>query len=112
VFSPRKPCSADGEIMAQSTQLKHEISKKVPTMISVKNDPLSEWFSNARGLQGRRIWLVGAGGTGVSGLARLLNKRGAVVSGSDSEASPAVKALQAEGFEIAVGDVKELPTDC
>lgn len=112
VFSPRKPCSADGEIMAQSTQLKHEISKKVPTMISVKNDPLSEWFSNARGLQGRRIWLVGAGGTGVSGLARLLNKRGAVVSGSDSEASPAVKALQAEGFDISIGDAKELPADC
>jgi UDP-N-acetylmuramate--alanine ligase len=109
VFSTRKPCSADGESMAQITQLKHEISGKVPTMISVKNDQLSEWFSNARGLQGRRIWLVGAGGTGVSGLARLLRKRGALVSGADSEASPAVKLLQSEGFDISVGDASQIP---
>jgi len=78
-------------------------------MISVKNDQLSEWFSNARGLQGRAIWLVGAGGTGVSGLARLLRKRGAVVSGADSEASPAVKSLQSEGFQISVGDATQIP---
>ena len=109
VFSTRKPCSADGESMAQITQLKHEISEKVPTMISVKQDQLSEWFSNARGLQGRRIWLVGAGGTGVSGLARLLRKRGALVSGADSEASPAVKLLQTEGFDISIGDASQIP---
>lgn len=81
-------------------------------MINVKNDPLSEWFSNARGLQGRRIWLVGAGGTGVSGLARLLHKRGAVVSGGDSNASPAVTALQVEGFDISVGEAMEIPAQC
>ena len=75
------PRSADGEFMAQITQFRHEQSAKVPTMIGVKNDPLCEWFSNTNGLQGRRIWLVGAGGTGVSGLARLLNKRAAMVSG-------------------------------
>ena len=106
------PRSADGEFMAQITQFRHEQSAKVPTMIGVKNDPLCEWFSNANGLQGRRIWLVGAGGTGVSGLARLLKKRAAMVSGGDSEASPAVKALQAEGFEISVGETEDLPANC
>ena len=44
----------------------------------------------------------------------MINTKTGTVLGiaSDSEASPAVKALQAAGFDIAVGDVKELPADC
>ncbi len=106
------PRSADGENMAHSTQWMDEISTKVPTMVDVKNDSLSEWFANERGLQGRQIWLIGAGGTGVSGLARLLQKRGALVSGGDSESSPAVKALQAEGFAISVDPATQIPAEC
>ena len=51
----------------------------------------------------RRIHLVGIGGAGMSGLARLLLARGATVSGSDLKESPALVQLRAIGARTAVG---------
>lgn len=50
----------------------------------------------------RRPHLVGIAGSGMSGLARLLRARGARVTGSERAGSPAVDALRAEGFAVAV----------
>ena len=48
-------------------------------------------------LEGRKnIFIVGIGGIGVSGLARLLRARGVEVSGSDLEQSPITEALARE----------------
>ncbi|MCE9618795.1 MAG: UDP-N-acetylmuramate--L-alanine ligase [Planctomycetes bacterium] len=74
-------------------------------------DSVTPWFSSQRSLAERRIWLVGAGGTGVSGLARLLKRRGAQVRGSDHEASPAVQSLRSEGFDISIGTAMDIPAD-
>ncbi|MBU1089544.1 UDP-N-acetylmuramate--L-alanine ligase [Patescibacteria group bacterium] len=54
--------------------------------------------------------LVGIGGIGMSGLARILRENGKEVSGSDCEDSPIVAKLRAEGFEISIPQsVKNLP---
>jgi UDP-N-acetylmuramate--alanine ligase len=51
----------------------------------------------------RRAHLIGIGGAGMSGIARILLARGARVSGSDAKDSRAFPALRAQGAEIAIG---------
>ncbi|MFJ6672575.1 UDP-N-acetylmuramate--L-alanine ligase [Actinosynnema sp. NPDC091369] len=50
-----------------------------------------------------RVHLVGIGGAGMSGIARILLARGAQVSGSDAKDSRTVLALRAQGAAIAIG---------
>ncbi|MFC6092436.1 UDP-N-acetylmuramate--L-alanine ligase [Saccharothrix lopnurensis] len=50
-----------------------------------------------------RVHLVGIGGAGMSGIARILLARGARVSGSDAKDSRTVLALRAQGAAVAVG---------
>lgn len=50
-----------------------------------------------------RIHLVGVGGIGVSGLARMLAAGGYRVSGSDLQASPITEALVSEGIDVRIG---------
>jgi UDP-N-acetylmuramate--alanine ligase len=50
-----------------------------------------------------RVHLVGIGGVGVSGLARMLWARGYVVSGSDQSQSPITDELEAEGIRVVIG---------
>ncbi|OBG29391.1 UDP-N-acetylmuramate--L-alanine ligase [Mycobacterium sp. 852002-51057_SCH5723018] len=47
--------------------------------------------------------MVGIGGAGMSGVARILLDRGALVSGSDAKESRALHALRARGAEIRIG---------
>ena len=62
---------------------------------------------------GRRVWLVGIGGCGMSGLAQMLKRRGAEVSGSDMTASSATEALESEGITVRIGHAAEqLPAPC
>ena len=57
-----------------------------------------------------RVHLIGIGGAGMSGIARILLARGVAVSGSDAKQSRAVLALQALGARVAVGhDPANLP---
>ena len=58
--------------------------------------------------QYRRVHLVGIGGAGMEGLARLLAAKGCVVSGSDQADSPSVALLRQEGFAVAVGHDDQL----
>jgi UDP-N-acetylmuramate--alanine ligase len=52
---------------------------------------------------GARVHIVGVGGAGMSGLARLLAELGCRVSGSDSHKSPALDELRAAGVEVHLG---------
>ncbi|MBS4730382.1 UDP-N-acetylmuramate--L-alanine ligase [Mycobacterium sp. SM1] len=54
-------------------------------------------------LELRRVHLVGIGGAGMSGIARILLDRGALVSGSDAKDSRGVRALRARGALIRIG---------
>jgi UDP-N-acetylmuramate--alanine ligase len=49
------------------------------------------------------VHLIGIGGAGMSGIARILLARGVTVSGSDRRDSPALLALAALGARVAVG---------
>lgn len=50
-----------------------------------------------------RVHLIGVGGAGLSGIARILLARGVEVSGSDGVDSPTLKALRALGARVHVG---------
>ncbi|MHA6795319.1 UDP-N-acetylmuramate--L-alanine ligase [Pseudonocardia bannensis] len=52
---------------------------------------------------GERVHLIGIGGAGMSGIARILLARGIAVSGSDAKDSRAVLALRALGARVEVG---------
>ena len=57
-----------------------------------------------------RVHLIGIGGAGMSGIARILLARGATVSGSDAKDSRTVLALRALGARIDIGhDPAHLP---
>jgi UDP-N-acetylmuramate--alanine ligase len=50
-----------------------------------------------------RTHLIGIGGAGMSGIARILLARGTQVSGSDAKESRTILALRAQGAEIGIG---------
>lgn len=54
-----------------------------------------------------RVHLVGIGGAGMSGIARIVLARGGAVSGSDARDSRTVLALRAQGALVAVGHQAE-----
>jgi UDP-N-acetylmuramate--alanine ligase len=62
-------------------------------------------------IAGRRVWMVGAAGTGMSGLARLLAAAGAVVRGEDADGGEALDRLVQEGFAMQLGTAPALPED-
>ena len=51
----------------------------------------------------QRVHMVGIGGAGMSGIARILLDRGGLVSGSDAKESRGVAALRARGAVIRIG---------
>ena len=71
-------------------------------MTAVDHDPLA-----ALG----RVHLVGIGGAGMSGIARILLARGVPVSGSDLKDSTALAALRAVGASISIGHRPERIAD-
>lgn len=54
----------------------------------------------------KSVYLVGIGGAGMSGLARILKNHRFEVSGSDLKMTPIVEQLQSEGIPVHVGQVK------
>ena len=56
-----------------------------------------------RPLGGRKLWLVGIGGAGMSALAAVAKAWGAAVAGSDRSRTPYVELLEREGIEVAIG---------
>ncbi len=52
---------------------------------------------------GQRVHIIGIGGTGMSAIARILLRRGVVVSGSDMRSSEMTVALEREGATIYEG---------
>ena len=56
-----------------------------------------------------RIHFVGIGGSGMSGIARIMSARGARISGSDLHESTILESLRALEFEIFIGhDAKNI----
>lgn len=65
---------------------------------------IRDWFKAETLLpETGRIHFVGIGGSGMSGIARILLKEGREVSGSDRELSPALDDLRNRGAQIMIG---------
>lgn len=63
-------------------------------------------------LEGRKFHFIGAGGIGMSGLAKLLMNNNAFVCGSDCTFTPIVKQLTEAGADIKIGhNTANLPED-
>ncbi|MEO0652282.1 MAG: Mur ligase domain-containing protein, partial [Planctomycetota bacterium] len=65
-------------------------------------DPMRGAGELPRGLPGH-VHVLGIGGAGASGLARLLVARGGQVTGHDREESPRLEALREQGIEVSTG---------
>lgn len=62
-------------------------------------------------LAGKKFHFIGAGGIGMSGLAQLMMKNGASITGSDQTLSPTIKRLCGNGAKISIGHTRENLTD-
>jgi UDP-N-acetylmuramate--alanine ligase len=64
-------------------------------------------------VRGKRVYMIGIGGCGMSGLARMLKARGAEMSGSDSSGSVYTEMLEREGVEVGYDQSRAwLPGGC
>lgn len=64
-------------------------------------------------VRGKHVFMIGIGGCGMSGLARMLMARGAHVSGSDQAPTPVTDGLEAVGMAVGFAQEKgELPEAC
>lgn len=64
-----------------------------------------------RPLAGRRLWLVGIGGAGMSAYAVVASALGAEVGGWDRKDTPYLAAVRAAGLEVRVSAEPEVPGD-
>lgn len=61
----------------------------------------------------KHVYMIGIGGCGMAGLARMLKARGGIVSGSDSTPQETTETLQHEGIDVGFDQSKAwLPDDC
>jgi UDP-N-acetylmuramate--alanine ligase len=76
----------------------------------VVNERIASSSMAERPWAGRRLHLIGLGGAGMSGYARVATQLGAAVSGSDRADSPGLRALREFGVEVHVGhDADNVP---
>lgn len=68
-----------------------------------KRSELERFAATDRLNEARGFFLVGVGGAGMSGVARMLLHRGHAVRGTDSTDSDLIKTLRADGIDIHVG---------
>ena len=73
-----------------------------------KNEDRSSYVPEKRSLDyhdytGKRIHMIGIGGSSMSGLATILQKKGCTVTGSDMIEGEALKTLRSQGINISVG---------
>lgn len=69
--------------------------------------------SDAFDVAGRHVYMIGIGGCGMSGLARMLASRGAIVQGSDNSPSESTAALAAESIRVTFSQLTDpLPERC
>ncbi|NQT02081.1 MAG: UDP-N-acetylmuramate--L-alanine ligase [Planctomycetes bacterium] len=71
--------------------------------IKVSDEYETAAIQNKLSVAGRRFHFIGAGGIGMSGLAQLLMKNEAIVTGSDETLSDVIDGLRKTGADIAIG---------
>ncbi|MGH7130542.1 MAG: UDP-N-acetylmuramate--L-alanine ligase [Phycisphaerales bacterium] len=62
---------------------------------------------------GKNVYLIGVGGSGMAGMARMLVGRGAIVRGSDANRQETTESLVAEGVQVDYDQSRQwLPDEC
>jgi UDP-N-acetylmuramate--alanine ligase len=103
--------SAGGSRSSARASAKDAQDGDVSTLFESTGPKLTEM--DVPDFEGRRVWLVGIGGCGMSGLAQMLRARGASVSGSDMTAGDATDTLESMGIRVAIGhDGAQVPAPC
>jgi len=59
-------------------------------------------------MKGKRIHFIGIGGSGMSGIAKLMAARGAVITGSDLHDSTLLEGLRTQGIAVTIGHAADL----
>lgn len=75
----------------------------------VENPRIERRIPKISDVRGVRVHMIGIGGSGMSGLAGVLLRRGARLTGSDSTVSDAVAQLAARGATITTQRAEDLP---
>ena len=85
-------------------------SDTIAPLQRIRSDRQQHWSSP---FAARRIHLIGVGGCGMSGLAGVLLRCGAIVSGSDRSSQSSLERLSELGAAIAIGHAPlNIPSDC
>ena len=80
---------------------------------NVRNENNSEISNLTWSPAGARVYMIGIGGCGMRGVAAVLMRAGAVVSGSDRSESGALQRLAEQGAAIHIGQCSaNLPDEC
>ncbi len=75
---------------------------EVPVLTPDKSEPKTPSKSDPRiEFAGKRLLMLGVGGCGMSGLARMLTRLGGIVRGVDSCSGDITDALEADGIQVA-----------
>ncbi len=78
----------------------------------MRTTPINVGFESIAAASGSGF-MLGIGGCGMSGLARLLHAQGVSVAGADANSSPTTDALRGEGIPVHLGEgPSDLPEDC
>lgn len=86
------------------------LSDTIAPLRRIRSDQHQHWSSP---FAARRIHLIGVGGCGMSGLAGVLLRCGAIVSGSDRSNQSSLERLSELGAVIAIGHAPlNIPSDC
>ncbi len=72
-----------------------------------RNEALRWTMTDILDYQGKRVHMIGIGGSSMSGLAEMLRSEGYCVTGSDNAASHAVERLRNQGIAVQVGHAAE-----
>ena len=89
------------------------LSPAVPAFRSTQHRGESPQPPTLVDVAGKHLYFIGVGGSGMSGLAQMLAKRGAIVAGSDKETSAVTAALEAMDIAVSLDQqFGTLPAAC
>ena len=75
---------------------------------TIKNQPKTTSDHTTKWLKESPLHLIGIGGIGMSGIAKLLHQKKVPITGSDRSESPITKALASNGIPIQMGHAPQL----
>ncbi len=108
-----KPSIAAVSLETKPTEAGHQASlhSSINASVNASMKPVPFHQSPDFSFAGLRVHFIGIGGSGMNGLALMLQKRGAIVSGSDQSDGSVITRLEQAGVPVSIGAaMRALPT--